>query len=86
MTQKNPKKTISGQSLTMSNYVVSEEVQSDRLIKALMLVSQDVTKAVIQKALNTHTPVILSDDNGNILRMDAKTLAREYGLDGFEGK
>jgi hypothetical protein len=40
-----------------------------------------VTEAVIQKASQTHTPVILMDAQGNIVRLDAKELAHQYGIE-----
>jgi fructose/tagatose bisphosphate aldolase len=53
---------------------------SSRLMDALICVSADVTKAIIQKARQTQTPVIITDDQGNILRLDAEELAKQYGL------
>jgi fructose/tagatose bisphosphate aldolase len=65
----------------MSDYVMSESVQSNPLVQAFIRVSQDVTEAVIQKASQTHTPVILMDAQGNIVRLDAKELAHQYGIE-----
>jgi hypothetical protein len=65
----------------MSDIHLSESAKSNRLVQALMQVSDDLTKSVIEKALHTHTPVITTDDQGNILRLDAKELARQYRIE-----
>ncbi|MEB3206382.1 MAG: hypothetical protein VKK59_03415 [Vampirovibrionales bacterium] len=54
---------------------------SSRLVDAYIKVADDVNRSIILTALRTKTPVIVSDDQGNILRLDAKELAKEYGIE-----
>jgi fructose/tagatose bisphosphate aldolase len=67
--------------LIMSEYTLSEAAQSDRLVQAFMATANDVTNAIIQKARQTKTPVIITDEQGNIVRLDAEELAKRYESD-----
>jgi fructose/tagatose bisphosphate aldolase len=64
--------------LVMSKYTLSDAALSDRLVQAFIATAADVTNAIIQKARQTQTPVIITDAEGNIVRLDADVLAKQY--------
>ena len=59
----------------MSEQIVNPLPTPSRLVLALIQVAPSVAEEVIQRAKITHTPVILADDEGHILSLNADELA-----------
>jgi len=61
----------------MSEQTVNLIPNPSRLVSALIQVAYGVAEDVIQRAQITHTPVILADNDGCILTLNADELAQQ---------
>jgi hypothetical protein len=61
----------------MSEQIVNPLPKPSRLVTALIQVAYGVAEDVIQRAQMTCTPVILADNEGHILTLDAEDLAQQ---------
>ncbi len=62
----------------MSESIIRKTPSPSRLLDALVAVSKDITRAVIEKARQTQTPVIITDTHGNIIRLDPDELYQSH--------
>lgn len=64
----------------MPDPVIHAQPGQNRLLDAWIQVADAVTESIIRVAQQTHTPVIVQDEHGQIVRLDANKLAQQYGL------
>lgn len=61
----------------MSRDDLDAGLQDDRLMKAIEKVAPQVNRTIIQRAQLAKTPVVVADQDGNILHLDPNVLARD---------